>query len=186
MESSTDPSASTSLHPSVQSTYEPKFPDLVNSAHESIASTGKARAPDAGIDLARYEEPTPPSFDSSIPAAERRSEWSQALHQAYTSHAYLSGRQLNLSLLERYGKNAWLIGNSQVEDELRMLEKELADTQRQGEELDEQRRRTQETVRGEIEGLEEAWRNGVGRAIEAEVAGEALRREALQQSTLKT
>lgn len=109
-------------------------------------------------------------------------QWSQALRQAYTSHAYLSGRQLNLSLLERYGKNAWLVGNSQIEDELRTLEKELAETQRQTEELDEQRRRAQETVRGEIEGLEEAWRNGVGRAIEAEVAGEGLRREILQRS----
>lgn len=109
-------------------------------------------------------------------------QWSQALRQAYTSHAYLSGRQMNLALLERYGKNAWLVGNSQVEEELRTLEKELAETRRQGEEVDEQRRRAQETVSGELEGLEEAWRNGIGRAIEAEVAGEGLRRQILEKS----
>ena len=41
------------------------------------------------------------------------------------SSSYLSGRLTNLSLLEEFGKNAWLISNSQLEDILRDLEKEL-------------------------------------------------------------
>lgn len=172
----------TQLHPSVSSSYEPSFSDLVSSSHQHIAQTGKARSPKSGIDLARYEEPTAPSVSAGTASSERRSQWSQALRQAYTSHAYLSGRQVNLSLLEKYGRNAWLVGNSQIEDELRTLEKELAETQRQVEETDEQRRRTQETVRGEIEGLQDAWQSGVGRAIEAEVAGEGLRRDILERS----
>lgn len=182
MESVVDPAASSILHRSVPASYEPRFSEVVMNAHETITSTSKPRTPETGVDLARYEEPSAPSLVPGAPASERRMQWSQALRQAYTSHAYLSSRQLNLSLLERYGKNAWLVGNSQIEDELRTLEKELAETRRQTEELNEQRRRAQETVRGEIEGLEEAWRNGVGRTIEAEVAGEGLRRETLQRN----
>jgi len=177
-----DPAAATQLHPSVSSSYEPQFSELVSASHEQIAQTGKARSPKSGIDLARYEEPSAPSLTPGTSNSERRNGWSQALRQAYTSHAYLSSRQLNLSLLEKYGKNAWLVGNSQIEDELRTLEKELAETQRQVDETDQHRRRTQETVRGETEGLEDAWRSGIGRAIEAEVAGEGLRRDILEKS----
>lgn len=35
----------------------------------------------------------------------------------------------------------------------------------------------QEGVKGEVEGLESAWREGVGRAVEVEVAGWGLERE---------
>jgi len=83
--------------------------------------------------------------------------------------------------LEKYGNNAWLIANSQVEDELRTLEKELAETKREVEAVEEERRARQEAVRGEVEGLDIAWREGVGRAIQVEVAAEGLRRQILEK-----
>lgn len=163
------------LHPSIPTDYTPKFSTLFSFSHSQIESTGSPRTPGTGIDLTRYEEPTAPTTTSDV------SGWRAALQSAYISQSYLTQRQLNLSLLERYGKNAWLIGNSQVEDELRALEQELAAVKKQVEAVEEERRQRQDGVRGEMEGLEESWRSTVGRAIEAEVAGEGLRREILER-----
>lgn len=62
-----------------------------------------------------------------------------------------------------------------------MLERELGETKREVEAVEEARRQRQESVRGEIEGLESVWREGVGRAIQAEVAAEGLRRQVLEK-----
>ena len=43
------------------------------------------------------------------------------------------------------------------------------------------RKGAQEGVRGEMEGLEAAWRGGVGRVVEVEVAGEGVRRGILER-----
>lgn len=170
-----DPSHTQTLHASIPSSYEPTFSPLITSSHDQIASTKSARAPGTGIDLTRYEEPSAPSSSSDHDA------WRTALRTAYISQSYLTQRQLNLSLLERYGKNAWLIGNSQVEEELNTLEKELAVIKAQVEEVEEERRQRQDSVKGELEGLDETWRSTIGRAIEAEVAGEVLRRQILER-----
>lgn len=87
----------------------------------------------------------------------------------------------NLSLLETYGKNAWLVSNSQLEDVLRDLEKEVATTKMELEDLERERRSRQGAVGGELEALEKSWREGVGRCIEVQVAAEGLRREVLER-----
>lgn len=87
----------------------------------------------------------------------------------------------NLGLLERYGKNAWLEGNRQLEDVLRGLERELEVRKGEIDGVVIERKRAQEEVAGEIRGLEEAWRRGVGRVLETEVAAEGVRREILER-----
>lgn len=166
---------SETLHPSISTSYEPSFSLLINSAHSQLESEAPPGDPKSGIDLSRYEEPSAPTSSSD------REAWRTSLRAAYISQAYLTERQLNLSLLDKYGKNAWLIGNSQVEEQLGSLEKELADVKRELEIVEEERRQRQEGVRGEIEGLEQSWRATVGRAIEAEVAAEGLRKEVLRR-----
>lgn len=106
------------------------------------------------------------------------------LSKAYTSANYLSSRLQNLQLLEKHGANAWLLGNYQLEAELKSLEGELARAKREIDEVNGQRQRRQGDVRGELVGLEEAWRTGVGRVLETEIAaGEvrALIREELRK-----
>lgn len=124
--------------------------------------------------MSRYEVP-------SAPESNDVAEWRAALRQAYASSEYLSSRLTNLGLLETYGKNAWLIGNSQLEDILKVLEQEVSKAKTEVEEVEAARRRAQEGVKGEMEGLEQAWRTGVGRMIEVEVASEGLRREILER-----
>jgi pre-mRNA-splicing factor SPF27 len=82
---------------------------------------------------------------------------------------------VNLSLLETYGKNAWLVGNSQLEDILRALEKEVDAMKAEQEAVESDRRAAQENAAAEMKGLEEGWRNGVGRMIETQAAAERLR-----------
>ena len=128
-----------------------------------------------GIDLTRYEAPEKPADDSEIET------WRKSLRQAYMSSSYLSGRLTNLSLLEEFGKNAWLISNSQLEDILRDLEKELSEQKEAVENINKSRKAAQEESRAELVGLEEAWKQGVGKAIEVQLATDGVRREILQR-----
>lgn len=151
-----------------------KFSELVEAEHARLA-TGAAKQ--GGIDLARYEvQDAPPTNDVS--------EWHTALQKAYTSSEYLQSRVTNLSLLETYGKNAWLISNDQLEQILRDAEKEVVVRKQHVEMLEKERRLRQEGAKGEIDSLEQSWRVGVGRMIEVEVAAEGLRREILQRKRM--
>jgi pre-mRNA-splicing factor SPF27 len=128
-----------------------------------------------GIDLTRYEAPEKPADDSEIET------WRKSLRQAYMSSSYLSGRLTNLSLLEEFGKNAWLISNSQLEDILRDLGKELSQQKEAVENINKSRKAAQEESRAELVGLEEAWKQGVGKTIEVQLATDGVRREILQR-----
>jgi len=167
-----DPSHLTTPHPSLRTSYTPTFTPLLAASHDLIAATSKARAPGTGVDLARYEEPTLPAHAA---------QYHDALRAAYTSHTYLAQRTANLALLKQYGRDAWLIGNEQLEAELRAVERELAGAREAVREVEGERRAVQDAVVGEIRGLEEAWRESVGRAIQVEVDAERLRGEILRR-----
>ncbi|KAK3719221.1 hypothetical protein LTR37_004440 [Vermiconidia calcicola] len=160
-----------SLHPSIPVRTEPHFSDLVEAEHARLAA-GEAR--DSGIDLSRYE-----ALDA--PAKGDVEGWKATLQKAYASAEYLRGREINLGLLETYGKNAWLIGNSQLEDILRSLEKEVEAMKLEQEAVEQARKAAQENVRGEMQSLEEGWRTGVGRMIETQAAVERLKQEVLER-----
>ena len=167
-----EPAHTSSLHPSIPAQRQTTgFSDLVEAEHARIAS---GQPKESGLDLSRYE-----LLDA--PAKGDLSAWKESLQKAYASTEYLRGREVNLSLLETYGKNAWLIGNSQLEDELKALEKELEAAKIEQEQLEQARRNTQANAAGEMQGLEEGWRTGVGRMIETQAAAERLRLEILQR-----
>ena len=79
-------------------------------------------------------------------------------------------------MLDKYGKNAWLLGNSQLEDILRDEERMLVQTREMVEGVNRERKAAQEGRRAELEGGEEAWREGVRGRVEVEVALGELRR----------
>ncbi|CAJ2502896.1 Uu.00g102900.m01.CDS01 [Anthostomella pinea] len=163
---STSPSPST-LPPAVESQFSP----LITQEHARIAS---GQTPLAAIDQSRYEtqeEDTPTSA----------TDLQKSLARAYTADAYLSGRQTHLQLLERFGRNAWLVGNWQLEAELAALERELEAARREVDIVNIARRRVQDEVGGELAGLEGAWRRSVGRVLETEVATEGMRLQVLER-----
>lgn len=174
------PDYQNALHPSIPPLPETKFSPLIQQELDRKAANLPLTG---GVDLSRYEAPEPPSTapTSDNEKAEISRDWQDTLRKAYASSSYLSTRIANLTLLEEYGKNAWLIGNSQLEEILKNLERELVEIRETTEEVNKARKSGQENVRGEIEGLEQTWRRGVGRILEVEVAAEGLRREILER-----
>ncbi|KAF1354795.1 Pre-mRNA-splicing factor SPF27 [Delphinella strobiligena] len=164
----------TALHERIPQQPEFKFSELIEAEHTRIA----AGAPkEGGIDLSRYEA-------QDAPTSNDIADWRTVLQKAYTSSEYLQSRVTNLSLLETYGKNAWLISNDQLEHILRDAENEVVARKQDVEALEQERRTRQEASKGEIQSLEQSWRVGVGRMIEVEVAAEGLRREILERKRL--
>lgn len=157
-------------HPSLATLPETNFTPTLQAEIDR-----KARGePISGIDMSRYEAPDEPTDGDE-------SQWRGALQVAYRSSSYLEGRQINLSLLEEYGKNAWLIGNSQLEDMLRQLEKELGTLKEETDTINKVRKGAQEESRGELMVLEDSWRTGVGKIIDVQVASDGLRKEILNR-----
>lgn len=118
-----------------------------------------ANEPLKAIDLSRYEANT----ETPTPNA-------SALNAAYTNSSYLTLRLQALELLEQFGKNAWLVANDQLESILREVERELVETRETTTEVNRERKRAQEGRRGELEGGERAWRDGVGGLVEVQIA----------------
>ena len=166
------PGSSSNLHPSIPSAPAFKRSELMR---QEVDRKAAGLPITGGIDLSRYEAPERPSDDSDIAA------WQNTLQTAYASSTYLSGRVSNLSLLEDLGKNAWLIANSQLEDILRQLEKELEELKSATENVNKSRKAGQENSRGEMTGLEETWKRGIGRILEVEVGVESIRQQILEK-----
>jgi pre-mRNA-splicing factor SPF27 len=155
----------------IPSLYEPQFSPIIASELERIA----AKKPLKAIDLSRYQELEAPSDDTPM------ADLQPTLARAYTANTYLSSRHTHLSLLDQFGKNAWLVSNWQTESELAALERDLADVKREIDMVNIARRRAQDESAAEIRGLDESWRRGVGRVIETETAVGELRREVLER-----
>lgn len=172
VEAELSPESSTSIHASIPTFREPQFSSLVNVEH-AFLSEGKPR--ETGVDLSRYEALDAPEAGSDIAL------WRETLQKAYASAEYLRGRETNLALLETYGKNAWLVGNSQLEGMLKGLEAEIEAARIELEGVERERREKQASVQGEVEGLERSWREGVGKLIEVLAAGEGVKGEILER-----
>ena len=165
------PAAPGEIHHSISSAREPRFSDLVSASHARLASTG---AQEDSIHLPRYdalEAPSPGDLAG----------WKATLQQAHVSREYLGSRELNLGLLQTYGKNAWLMGNSQMEDMVRDLESESQARKIELEQVEQARRAVQANAYGELSGLEESWRKGVGRLVEVQAAVEGVKRTILER-----
>ncbi|ESZ97561.1 hypothetical protein SBOR_2108 [Sclerotinia borealis F-4128] len=166
-----EPASTSTLHPSLPPLAPSNLSPALTIEHARISSSTPP-LPLKAIDLTRYETLSP--SESSLPP-------STLLSQAYTSQIYLNTRLTNLSLLDQFGKNAWLIGNAQLEDILKGLEREVAAKKDEIDIVVIGRKNAQEAVEAEIRGLEEGWKKGVGRVLETEVAAEGVRREILER-----
>lgn len=167
------------VQPNFTPFFQPELDRIAASSQDPSSSSNNNNRPNPlrAIDLSRYEAPELPD-DNNNPHQQQHLE--PALQQAYTSMSYLTSRRQHLALLDTYGKNAWLVGNWQLEAELHALERELADAKRDVDLVTLQRQRAQADAGGEIRNLDETWRRGVGRVLETEVAAEALRRQVLE------
>lgn len=160
-------------HPSLHPFEEPSFSELASKEIERVAAGQKIKG---GIDLSRYDVPEPPTANADVKA------WRDALRQAYSASSYLSSRQTNLQLLEEYGKNAWLISNSQLDEMVKGQELELERLKQQTESVNKERKAAQEGSRGEITALDATWKEGIERLVKVQLATNQLRQEALKRN----
>ncbi|OQE46055.1 hypothetical protein PENCOP_c001G08494 [Penicillium coprophilum] len=169
------PEHASTMHPWIPEAPEPKFSQFMQ---QELSRKAQGAPLTGGIDLSRYEAPEAPTRtpDTETPDLVKSS---RSLQQAYVSCSYLSERNKSLGLLEEYGKNAWLVSNSQLEEILGSLEKELAETKEASEEVNKQRKIAQEASQGELVSLEETWKRGPGAILNVELASEGLRRQNL-------
>lgn len=170
------PEHTSNIHPLIPPAPEAKLSPLIQQELERKATGAPLTG---GIDLTRYEAPEPPA-PAAAGDTPKLDEWRQALQSAYKSSSHLSKRHENLTLLDENGKNAWLIGNSQLEYILGGLEKELAETKESSEEVNKQRKIAQEARYGELSSLEETWKRGVGAILDVELASEGIRQQILE------
>ncbi|EXJ84945.1 hypothetical protein A1O3_05620 [Capronia epimyces CBS 606.96] len=165
----------TTPHPALPHLAAVNFSDLFS---QEIERVGAGQPRQGGIDLSRYEAPNEPASESSEEVKR------QALRNAYVSSTFLSGRHTNLQLLDQFGKNAWLVGNSQVEAILKDLENELARVKAESENVNRARKVAQEQAKGELIGLEENWKRGIGQILEIQVATAKLRQQVLERQRI--
>lgn len=131
---------------------------------------------EGGIDSSRYLTLDPPQTDptSDEDRPSVLEDWRKTLQQAYTLSAHLSGRRTNLALLEEFGKNSWLIGNSHLEAMLRDYERQLSGLTAEIAALNKERKIDQLSADPELRELEQAWQRGIGKVIEVELGSEKL------------
>ena len=162
----------TTPHPSLAPLPAANFSEIFRKEIDRIAA-GDARQ--QGIDVSRYEAPDEPASESD------EATMRQALRTAYISSTFLSDRHTNLQLLDEFGKNAWLIGNSQTEEILQGQERELVGLKSQTESVNKTRKAAQENSRAELLTLQENWKRGIGKILEIQVATDQLRRQILER-----
>lgn len=163
---STEPSA---FLPASSSSRAPSFSPAVTAELDRIA----AQTAPTPLDLSRYEAQEPPAASGPDAVTTLRTP----LERAYVSASYLAARNQNLRLLDRAGRNAWLLGNYRVEADLRAVEAELAATKREMDLVNAARATRQNEVKGEMQTLEQNWRSSVGKVLETEIAVEELRQQ---------
>ena len=161
----------TTPHPSLAPLSAVIFSDIFRQEIDRVAA-GEIRQ--QGIDVSRYEAPDEPSSEKD------EATMRQALRTAYISSTFLSDRYTNLHLLDEFGRNAWLIGNSQMEEILQGLERELAGLKSETEDVNKARKAIQLDFKGELMTLQENWKRGLGSVLEIQVATDQLRRQILQ------
>ncbi|KAI2624085.1 Pre-mRNA-splicing factor SPF27 [Xylaria nigripes] len=164
--------ASTANTNDFQPTLPPLRPSSLTPALQIELERIAAGTPLSGIDATRYELQEEAHDSENLPPS---------LSRAYATATYLSHRKTNLHLLDAYGKNAWLTSNWQAEADLAALERDLTERKREIDLVNIQRRRQQDDVADELRGLEDTWKKGVGRVLEAEIATESLRQQVLER-----
>ncbi|RKF62488.1 Pre-mRNA-splicing factor SPF27-like protein [Erysiphe neolycopersici] len=160
------------LHPLIPPLPAVYFSPCIQAELERVES----KKPLNAIDLSRYESSNLPSFDDCD-----RESLCTALRSVYVSQIYLNNRKKNLEYLETYGKNAWLLGNAQLESILRDMERDLVQKKNEIEICALERKSAQEAIGGEVKSLEESWKRAMGRALETEIAVENLKSRIFQK-----
>ncbi|KAK9388963.1 Pre-mRNA-splicing factor SPF27 [Lipomyces mesembrius] len=111
------PPPKTGLHPSIPSLPEFKFTPLIQDALTRVSQANGDITAISGIDLSRYSSL---DFEADDPV-----EQQENLRKAYVALGYTQIRKDNLDLISLVGRNQWLLGNDELEQDLKTLEEDV-------------------------------------------------------------
>ena len=167
--------AQTTLHPSIPAAGEVGFSALIQGELERVAA---GAAMTGGVDLSRYDMGESPPLANGSNSSNGNDNNGAEVALLTAAH-HLSTRFMNLNLLNRFGKNAWLVHNDQLEAQLRACEVELAELKVQCDIVNKERKAAQEQARPEMHRLQARWGDAVGTVLQTEVAAEHIRLQIL-------
>ncbi|KAG8930192.1 hypothetical protein FRC01_003161 [Tulasnella sp. 417] len=130
-----------------------------------------AKQPLGALDTTRYKLPPPPSD----PASE--ADWQKAVDNARAQLEHQKTRQLNLSLLQTYGPNAWRVHNYLTEAAVVQYEKALERLQDQVTEVNRSRKNSQTQAGNQLSSLENRWKELISAVLQLELANVAMEGE---------
>jgi len=125
--------------------------------------------PSNALDTTRYKLPGP--------AEDTELAWKAALDNAKAQLESQKTRQLNLSLLQTYGANAWRVHNYLTEASAAQYEKALERLQEQTTELNRSRKNSQILGGNQLTSLETRWTELISTVLQLELANVALEGE---------
>ena len=143
---------------------KPKSTYLSSEMSQYVTEVGESRQV-KGIDLARYSSDLQDSNNGI------------KLKHAYTALCYAQDRYENLTLLSEYGRNQWLIGNDNLEQDLKQLELEVENERRLIDTINAERRAQQSNVKTTFDYLESRWREGIRNVVDVNIACLQLQQE---------
>ncbi|KAH9947677.1 breast carcinoma amplified sequence 2 [Amylocystis lapponica] len=123
------------------------------------------------LDTSRYQLPGP----TEQPANEEK--WKEALDNARAQLEHQRLRQINLSLLQSYGGNAWRVHNYLTEATAKNAEKALEELQNLTTEVNRDRKNFQTTIGNQLTSLETRWTELISSILQIEMANVALEGE---------
>ncbi|KAG8858729.1 hypothetical protein FRB96_004866 [Tulasnella sp. 330] len=123
----------------------------------------------SSLDMTRYKLPGP-TDDTEL-------AWRVALDNAKAQLEHQKTRQLNQSLLQTYGANAWRVHNYLTEATAVQYEKALERLQDQTTELNRNRKNSQILAGNQLTSLEMRWTELISTVLQLELANVALEGE---------
>jgi hypothetical protein len=160
-----EPKPPAALHPNVPAPFEPfsKHPLL-----QAELARVDSRQPLSAIDNLRYQLPTPTTDGASV------DEWKAALQNAYAQLEHQRLRQINLTLLQTYGTNAWRIHNYLQEADAVQAEKFLEQYKERVVDLNRERKNFQTNIGKQLTSLETRWTELISSILQIEMANIAV------------
>lgn len=154
----------------------------VPSANDSLFGTelarvqaGKPIPAGKGLDTRRYALPAPSGKNANNLEA-----WEQALKSSLSQLEHQRLRLMNANLMNQYGANAWRVQNFSVENMIARLERDATETRQAIEQVNRERKRSQEGAGEVLNRLEKRWTDLISGNIQLEVGCMTLENQVLE------
>lgn len=99
------------------------------------------------------------------------------LLNAYTALEYTLGRKDNVALLDEFGRVQWLVGNDELDQIVKAVDRQLAASRTELEQINQNRKRKQVAVSDTLGYLEKRWKSLLGDVVDVGVKNAILEAE---------